>query len=86
MLDGKYLQWVQQADHLGHTLHQTVTMDKDCLRARAKFIDKSVDVREQFSFANPHQALQMVKVLCCDGYGSILWDLEFGPAEQFFKS
>ena len=85
-LDGKDLPWVQQADHLGHTLHQTVTMDKDCLRARAKFIDKSADVRDQFGFAHPNQVLQMVKILCCDAYGSMLWDLKSDPAEQFFKS
>ena len=85
-LDGKYLPWVEHADHLGHTLHQMVSMDKDCHRARAKFIDKTVDVREQFSFANPAQVLQMVQVLCTDGYGSMVWDLESNAAEQLFRS
>ena len=84
-LDGKNLPWVQHVMHLGHTLHQTVTMDKDCHRARAKFIDSSVDVRLQFSFAQPQQVLKMVQVLCCDAYGSMLWDLQSDPAEQFFK-
>ena len=60
-------------------------MDKDCHRARGQFIEKSVDVREQFSFAQPHQILQMVQILCCDGYGSMLWDLRSNPAEQYFK-
>ena len=85
-LDGKDLPWVQQADHLGHILHQTVTMDKDCHRARAKFIDKNVDIREQFAFAHPDQIIKMVQILCCDAYGSMLWDLRSNPAEQFFKS
>ena len=71
--------------NLGHTLHQTVKMDKDCHRARAKFIDKTVEVRNQFSFAHPEQVLKMVKVLCCDAYGSMLWDLQSDPAEQLFK-
>jgi hypothetical protein len=38
-LDGKYLPWVETADHLGHTLHQETSMDKDCHRARASYID-----------------------------------------------
>jgi hypothetical protein len=45
-LDGKPLPWVDHAVHLGHVLHQSVTMEKDCHRARAGFIDRSVDIRE----------------------------------------
>ena len=85
-LDGKDLPWVDHAEHLGHTLHQSVTMDMDCHRARAKFIDKSVHTREQFYFAQPQQQLKMIQILCCDGYGSMLWDLKGNTAEQFFKS
>jgi hypothetical protein len=84
-LDGKSLPWVQHLMHLGHTLHQTVTMDKDCHRARAKFIDSTVDVRLQFSFAQPQQVLKMVQLICCDAYGSMLWDLQSDSTEQFFQ-
>ena len=28
----------------------------------------------------------MVQILCCDGYGSMLWDLQGDPAEQYFRS
>ena len=83
-LEGEDLPWVEKAEHLGHTLHQSVTMDKDCNRARASFIDRSVDVRQQFSFASPDLTLQMVQVLCSDGYGSMLWNLQ--SAESYFKS
>ena len=61
-------------------------MDKDCTRARASFIDRSVDVRQQFSFASPDLTLQMVQVLCSDGYGSMLWNLQSDSAESYFKS
>ena len=27
----------------------------------------------------------MVQILCCDGYGSILWELQSNPVEQIFK-
>ena len=85
-LERKELSCVEQAEPFGHTLHQSVTMEKDCLRARAKFIDKSVEVRDQFSFAHPQQTVNMVQKLCCDGYGSMLWLLQSNPAEQFFKA
>ena len=63
-----------------------MSTDKDCNRARASFIDRSVDVRQQFFFAPPDLTLQMVQVLCSDGYGSMLWNLQSDPAESFFKS
>ena len=85
-LDGKDLPWVEHADHLGHTLHQSVNMDLDCSRARAKFIDKAVEVKEQFYFAHARQQVQMVQVLCCDGYGSMLWDLQSNKTEEYFRS
>ena len=85
-LEGEPLPWVEHAEHLGHTLHQSVTMDKDCIRARAKFIDKSVDVRQEFYFATPDMTLKMVQVLCCDGYGSMLWNLQSDSASSYFKS
>ena len=85
ILDGKELPWVEHADHLGHTLHQQVAMDMDCNRARAKFIQKSVEVREEFAFAHPDQQLQLMGILCCDGYGSMLWELQSDKVEQFFK-
>jgi hypothetical protein len=85
-LEGEDLPWVEHAEHLGHTLHQSVTMEMDCNRARAKFIDTTVDVREQFAFAHPRQQLQMIQILCCDGYGNMLWELQSNKAEQFFKS
>ena len=85
MLDGKPLPWVDHAVHLGHVLHQSVSMEKDCHRARAGFIDRSVDIREQFYFAQPGQVVNMIQLLCSDAYGSMLWNLHSNPAEQFFK-
>ena len=84
-LGGEDLPWVESALHLGHTLHQLSNMDKDAQRARGTFISKTVDLREQLSFAQPEQVMQAVQVLCTDAYGSMLWDLGSEKAEQFFK-
>ena len=86
LLDGKALPWVVTADHLGHTLHQLVTMDQDCRIKRAKFIDKTVEIRDQLGFAQPDQVLKAVEVYCCDSYGSMLWSLSSKVAEQYFKA
>jgi hypothetical protein len=52
-------------------LFETIgTMDKDCNRAIASCIDRSVDVRQQFSFDAPDLTLKMIQALCSDGYGS----------------
>ena len=60
-------------------------MQKDCQRARAKFIDKTVQLREELFFAAPQQVMQAVQLLCTDAYGSMLWDLGSSTAEQYFK-
>ena len=51
-------------------------MEKDCQVARAKFIDKTVQLREDLSFANPDQILQAIKIFCSDAYGSMIWKLK----------
>ena len=85
-LDGQDLPWVESAVHLGHTLHQVTNMEKDCQIARAKFIDKTVQLREDLSFANADQILKAVQIICSDAYGSMLWKLSSDVSEQFFKA
>ena len=45
-LNGVQLSWRERAVHLGHTLQQDLTMDADAKEKRAKFISRSVEVRE----------------------------------------
>ena len=85
-LGGKDLPWVESADHNGHHLHQLTNMDKDSQRARAKFINKTVEVREELSFARPEQIMRAIQILSTDAYGSMLWNLGSAGAESFFKS
>ena len=74
-LNGQDLPWVESADHLGHTLHQVTSMEKDCHRARARFINKNVQLREDLCFANPDQILKAIEIFCSDAYGSMIWKL-----------
>ena len=60
-------------------------MEKDYQRARARYIDKTLQIREELNFASADQILTAFQVLCSDAYGSMLWKLSSTGAEQFFK-
>ena len=85
-LYGVDLPWVTSAVHLGHELHQTGTMEHDARVKRAMFIQKSTEIREMFSFANPVQVLQAVRVYAAHFHGSMLWNLYGNGANQVFRS
>ena len=74
------------AEHLGHVLHESGTMDQDAMVKRARFIDKTVGIREAFSFAYPCQVIRAVQVFACDAYGSMLYDFTSASCESLFKS
>ena len=77
------LPYVEQAVHLGHVLSQSLSMEPDCRRARASFMTRASDIREQLHYIHPEQQLQAMHLTCCDAYGSMLWDL-YSPAAQMF--
>ena len=62
------------------------SMDKDIRIKRASFIDRSLQLRERFSFAHPMEALRAVSIYCCDHYGGMLWDYQSNMASQYFNS
>ena len=59
---------------------------QDTKICRAIFIDRSVEVREQLSYADPAEVLRATAVYCCDGYGAMLWPLAEEPAQQYFRA
>ena len=85
-LGGVALPWQESAMHLGHRLHQDLSMTADAKEKRARFISRSVGVRSQFSFAAPPQILKEVRILACDAYGSVLWRLDSPASASFFSS
>ena len=77
---------VECASHLGHTLHESGTMDQNARVARAKLIDQLVDIQHSFFFASPVEILRAYQVYCSSHYGSMLWDLSGDSATQYFNS
>ena len=50
-------------------------MIQDCQSKRAQYIDKTVDIRNTFSFADPTQVLTAVDKYASNHYGAMLYDL-----------
>ena len=84
-LDGHSLPFVTTATHLGHELSQAATMDQDCRIKRAQYIDRSTDIRETFSFADPGQVLSAVETYCGDHYGAMTWNLFSESAGKYYR-
>ena len=61
-------------------------MDKDAQVKRARFIDRTVGLRESFYFAYPEQQIRAVQVYACDAYGSMLYDFASESCVSLFKS
>ena len=56
------------------------------LYKRAKYIDKTSEIRNTFSWAHPSQIMKAADVYAGDHYGSNLWQLNSHTAEMYFKS
>ena len=84
-LNDQDLPWVTSADHLGHTFHQSCSMDQEIRIKRAKYIDKTTELRNSLSWAHPSQIMKAADVFAGDHYGSNLWLLNSNTAEMYFK-
>ena len=80
------LPWVKQADHLGHVLSQNCNMETNARVMKAKYIEKTLEISETFSFARPQQVLRVLDIFTSDCYGLMLHDLASPSTESIFKS
>ena len=85
MLDGKALPYVPSLDYLGHTLHQSMSMEMDSVRATNSFKRRAHDIRDQLHFCHPKLIMRFVNVFCGDLYGSNIWSLDSDYASSFYK-
>ena len=86
MLCGKALPWVDKCDHLGHSLNVWGSLEQDCRIKRAKFIEDSVKIREQFKFAHPTEIIAATETYCSSYYGHNLWGLRGEAANMLYSS
>ena len=66
-------------------LDQSLSMEKDCNRSRAKYVSKSVEIRNEMVLVKPQVVMKILQTYCHDAYGSMLWDLNSQEAESFYK-
>ena len=85
-LNDHVLPWVQKADHLGHVLSQQCNMEANARILKAKYIEKTIDIRETFSFAHPEQIMRALDIFSSDCYGLMLHDLGSQSSESVFKA
>ena len=79
-LCGNDLPWVNYGDdfckHLGNIIENKIDgMTKDIKVKKAKFVQKTNELLQEFSFADPKIKLKMMKIYNSHFYGSPLWDL-----------
>ena len=75
VLDNKELPWVTQVEHLGHILMSNGSLEADAARAR-----------ENLFFSSSSQRVKAIQLYCCDGYGSMLWNLRSEYSDSYFKA
>ena len=85
-LNGRDLPWVTSAEHLGHTLHQSCTMDQDIRINRAQYIEKTTEIRNTFSWAHTSQKLKASNIYVGDFYEYNIWQLNSSTVEMYFNS
>ena len=52
---------------------------------RARYIDRTTDVRDCFNFAHPTQIIKAIDIYCGDNYGTMLWPLFDDSAGKYFR-
>ena len=69
------LPFVKKIKHVGHTFNHMGDMSSDVSVRKAAYLQRSNDLREQFSFCHPRELMKIIQRHCHDWYGAMLWDL-----------
>ena len=75
-LGGVHLPWVDGGLHLGNTLdNSSVGMGKDIKVKRASFINKNIELNQEFAFSHPTTKVKLNHIYNFHFTGSPMWDL-----------
>ena len=85
-LCGNSLPWVNQIKHLGTTISNGGRLtDQDVKIKRAQYINKNIELRQEFHFASSRTLMQVNEIYNFHFTGSPLWDL-FGTQMKSLES
>ena len=86
-LCGNPLPWVNQIKHLGTTLSNSGCLtDQDVKIKRAQFINKNIELRQEFYFASARTLLEVNEIYNSHFTGSPLWDLHGSQVKSLESS
>ena len=86
ILNGHDLPWVERAVHIGNTLHSSALMDQDLREKRAIFIDKCMNLNQEFHSYPPEIRLKMCRIYNTHFTGSPLWNFSSKHFSQLCNS
>ena len=76
VLCGTELPWVDKLKHLGVTVTNEIDgCQKDIMIKRARFIDKSCEINQEFYFAPPNSRMKLHSIYNSHFTGSNCWDM-----------
>ena len=75
-LCGDKLPWVNSGKHLGNTIENDLDgMSKDLMIKRAKYIERNLELNQEFHFAHPETKVNINNIYNSHFSGSPLWNL-----------
>ena len=83
---GSDIPWVQEAQHLGHTINADESTDHDLLKKRAIFISKIHALRQELGDQHPEVFNKLVYAYAGSFYGSNLWDLYTVTSSKLYSA
>ena len=86
-LNEDYLPWVNEARYLGNTVESVMNdMSKDVRIKRARYIERNVELCQEFPFAHPEVKCQLNKIYNSSFPGSVLYNIASSPVDQIINS
>ena len=85
-LNGHNLPWVDRAVHIGNTLHVSGKMNQDLREKRAMFIDRCMELNQEFFTYPPEIKVKMCNIYNTHFTGSPLWHFDSSPFSQLCNS
>ena len=86
-LGGVHLPWLDGGLHLGNTLNNgSVGMGKDIIVKRASFINKNIELNQEFAFCHPATKVKLNYVYNFHFTSSHIWDLFLKEATMLENS
>ena len=80
------LPWKEHAKHIGNTLHEDGSMNKDIKIKRGEFINKCINMNQEFQCISTENQVQLLRIYNSHFTGSCLWSFDSENFKQLVRS